>query len=295
MHGYGDPCDDWVMKPCTCGLSALLQPVTSPEGSYQSLAAALKPLHITPPTEAKAVCLDCGLDYGQFGLDVLLPRWQWLEIHPDENGLLCGRCIAVRAARIHGSVAIHATIGVKTPPTCPSCQKTTTVSQLLQYGACCYCSEDAPYEEAGSAEGSSQRSEPLNGQARSANFSPSFHPEVEQAKKAYLNARRVYVQSQDADQMELSKWAHKMDSALNDYILAVYHSSLAAQQEEIARLKKDHYSEQVLLAAMAGEPVAMARGYSVVNLAHLIAERAAKAEKRAEAAEHALAQRTAKP
>ena len=32
-------------------------------------------------------------------------------------------------------------------PQCPQCKKSTTVSQLLQYGACCDCSEDAPYDE----------------------------------------------------------------------------------------------------------------------------------------------------
>jgi hypothetical protein len=31
-------------------------------------------------------------------------------------------------------------------PICPSCKKATTISQLLQYGACCDCSEDAPYD-----------------------------------------------------------------------------------------------------------------------------------------------------
>src|SRR5688572_28609967 len=30
-------------------------------------------------------------------------------------------------------------------PRCPQCKNTTTISQLLQYGACCFCSEDAPY------------------------------------------------------------------------------------------------------------------------------------------------------
>src|SRR5688572_18140783 len=54
-----------------------------------------------------AVCLDCGMPYSEFPLDVLLPRPQWLEIHPDENGLLCAACIVRRCARIPGVTACH--------------------------------------------------------------------------------------------------------------------------------------------------------------------------------------------
>jgi hypothetical protein len=36
---------------------------------------------------------------------------------------------------------------VEKRPVCPSCHKATTISQLLQYGACCDCSEDAPYDD----------------------------------------------------------------------------------------------------------------------------------------------------
>lgn len=62
--------------------------------------------------EAHAVCLDCGLDYSAFGMDVLLPRWQWLLIHPDEGGLLCARCIVLRASRLPGAVGLEAVIGI---------------------------------------------------------------------------------------------------------------------------------------------------------------------------------------
>ena len=35
-----------------------------------------------------AACLDCGLDYYRdFPLDVLLPRAQWLLIHPADHGV----------------------------------------------------------------------------------------------------------------------------------------------------------------------------------------------------------------
>ncbi len=59
-----------------------------------------------------AKCLDCGLDYADFGIDVLLPRHQWLLIHPDDGGLLCARCIALRAAQVPKAVALHVVIGI---------------------------------------------------------------------------------------------------------------------------------------------------------------------------------------
>lgn len=59
-----------------------------------------------------ARCLDCGLDYSDFPLDMILPRWQWLLIHPAENGVLCANCMVKRASRIGGVVAIYAVIGI---------------------------------------------------------------------------------------------------------------------------------------------------------------------------------------
>jgi hypothetical protein len=63
----------------------------------------------------KAECLDCGLDYALFHLDLLLPRWQWLVIHPADGGLLCAMCMVRRAALIPGAVAVHAVIGIMPP------------------------------------------------------------------------------------------------------------------------------------------------------------------------------------
>jgi hypothetical protein len=68
-------------------------------------------------------------------------------------------------------------------------------------------------------------------------------------------------------------------------------SQIQALQQENERLKKDHYAEQVLLASMAGESVMQAQGYSVINLAHLIAERAAKAEAQIVALEQQLSEK----
>ena len=60
----------------------------------------------------EAKCLDCGLDYKQFPLDVLLPRAQWLAIHPDENGVLCVACLVKRCALLPGAVVVHAVVEI---------------------------------------------------------------------------------------------------------------------------------------------------------------------------------------
>jgi hypothetical protein len=57
-------------------------------------------------------CLDCGLPYVQFPLDVILPRPQWLEIHSEDNGLLCASCIVARAAKVPGVTCIHAILEI---------------------------------------------------------------------------------------------------------------------------------------------------------------------------------------
>ncbi len=62
------------------------------------------------------MCLDCGLDYANFLIDVVLPRDQWLLIHPDEHGLLCAGCIVKRAAKIPGVICCHMAI-MDTPQT----------------------------------------------------------------------------------------------------------------------------------------------------------------------------------
>lgn len=59
-----------------------------------------------------AVCLDCGLDYADFPMDMILPRPQWLTIHPAEGGLLCASCIVKRAAKVPGATCIHAIIEI---------------------------------------------------------------------------------------------------------------------------------------------------------------------------------------
>lgn len=72
----------------------------------------------TPPP----ICLDCGKPYSEFPLDMILPRPQWLEIHPDENGLLCAACIVARAAKVPGATCVHAIIEIAPHKTSASAQ-----------------------------------------------------------------------------------------------------------------------------------------------------------------------------
>lgn len=70
------------------------------------------------PDDRRVRCLDCGLAYRDFPLDLTLPDEQWRMIHPDGNGVLCANCIVKRAAAIHGAVAIRATIELVEGRTC---------------------------------------------------------------------------------------------------------------------------------------------------------------------------------
>jgi len=57
----------------------------------------------------KPYCMDCGIPYQDFPLDMTLPDEQWLMIHPEgEGGLLCAGCIVKRAARLPGVIAVRA-------------------------------------------------------------------------------------------------------------------------------------------------------------------------------------------
>lgn len=76
-------------------------------------------------------CLDCGLPYSEFQLDLLLPRAQWLEIHPAEHGLLCAQCMVRRASRLPGASVIHAVIEIS-PCHCSRCCG-------YPVGDCCQC------------------------------------------------------------------------------------------------------------------------------------------------------------
>lgn len=57
---------------------------------------------------SKSECMDCGLDYSDFKLDMVVPHSQWLVINPDKDGLLCAQCIINRLSKIPGVVCVHA-------------------------------------------------------------------------------------------------------------------------------------------------------------------------------------------
>ena len=71
---------------------------------------------VTPLSEIdrqlEAACLDCGLPYEQFGMDLQLPRSQWLLIPPEENGLLSACGIVKRAAKLKGACSIQGVIEI---------------------------------------------------------------------------------------------------------------------------------------------------------------------------------------
>jgi hypothetical protein len=56
----------------------------------------------------KPECKDCGMPYNQFGLDLVLPDEQFIEINGSINGLLCPTCICRRASDIPGYVVVLA-------------------------------------------------------------------------------------------------------------------------------------------------------------------------------------------
>lgn len=59
----------------------------------------------------QARCLDCGMPYNNvMKLDLVLPRVQWLEVHPGDGGVLCANCIVKRASKMPGALSVSATI-----------------------------------------------------------------------------------------------------------------------------------------------------------------------------------------
>lgn len=50
-------------------------------------------------------CLDCGVEYGTLGLDIVLPDQQWKAICP-EDGILCANCICKRAEQFGGTAIL---------------------------------------------------------------------------------------------------------------------------------------------------------------------------------------------
>jgi len=52
-------------------------------------------------------CLDCGTDYdAAMALSLLIPKAQWLAIHPADAGVLCANCMLRRASKLPGVINI---------------------------------------------------------------------------------------------------------------------------------------------------------------------------------------------
>lgn len=56
-------------------------------------------------------CLDCNKDYdSEMSLDLVIPRDQWLLIHPDDGGVLCANCLISRASKLKNVINLTALI-----------------------------------------------------------------------------------------------------------------------------------------------------------------------------------------
>lgn len=60
-------------------------------------------------------CQDCGMNYLDFGLDMLFPNGQWQLITPDGVNILCPNCMVERAASLPGAAVVHAVIEICHP------------------------------------------------------------------------------------------------------------------------------------------------------------------------------------
>jgi len=90
-------------------------------------------------SNSDAKCLDCGLDYSEFPMDVLLPRAQWLAIHPDEHGLLCAACIVRRCAKLPNATCVHAIVEIantKDLGRCDTCEHLKKFDATKEYFNC---------------------------------------------------------------------------------------------------------------------------------------------------------------
>jgi hypothetical protein len=56
-----------------------------------------------------ARCKDCGIPYGEMGIDLILPDQQWKHVCPDD-GILCANCICKRVSKMRGTTVIYAWI-----------------------------------------------------------------------------------------------------------------------------------------------------------------------------------------
>lgn len=86
-------------------------------GPYVLAEVSVSPAKTTSELVAEydsSHCADCGARY-PFGMDITLPDDQWELINGGPNGLLCGSCIARRAAKLPAAIAIRARIEFSKP------------------------------------------------------------------------------------------------------------------------------------------------------------------------------------
>jgi len=126
VTGPRAPKGDKRMKCANCGIvydptQSELPPCgsedgpTGPKGLDREQRKFMRCVLEAPPVK-KAACLDCGKPYSKFPLDVILPRSQWLEIHPADGGLLCAGCIVKRASKVPGCTVVHAILEIAPHP-----------------------------------------------------------------------------------------------------------------------------------------------------------------------------------
>lgn len=64
----------------------------------------------SPILKYKSECIDCGLNYEEFPIDLLLPDNQWKKIHKGVNGVICPSCIIKRIAKFPEAIIIKANV-----------------------------------------------------------------------------------------------------------------------------------------------------------------------------------------
>ena len=49
--------------------------------------------------------MDCGIEDAEM-VGMIIPRSQWLAIHPDDGGILCANCMVARAKKLPNEICI---------------------------------------------------------------------------------------------------------------------------------------------------------------------------------------------
>jgi hypothetical protein len=84
------------------------------EQAAERLAPVLARYAPTADVPGQVRCLDCASLSSAEPIALIVPRTQWLRIHPDDGGYLCAHCMLVRAAKLPGAVNITGVITLGT-------------------------------------------------------------------------------------------------------------------------------------------------------------------------------------